>query len=65
MDSGVNSTAITLIPKVENVNEMKDHRPISRCNVMYKCYSNVLTARIKAVLNEMISSNQASFLKGR
>lgn len=65
MDNGVNSTAITLVPKAENVNEMKDYRPISCCNVLYKCYSNVLIARIKRVLDEVRSSNETAFLKSR
>lgn len=43
MDNGVNSKVITLIPKVKNINEMKDYRPRACFNVLYKCYSNVLS----------------------
>lgn len=43
----LNSTIITLVPKVQTPNSMKEFHPISCWNVMYKCYSKILTERLK------------------
>ena len=37
----VNSTAISLIPKVPNPTQLKDFRPISCCNTIYKCIAKI------------------------
>ncbi|XP_074336242.1 uncharacterized protein LOC141673397 [Apium graveolens] len=47
MHSGLNSTGITLVPKVATPTNMKDFRPISLCNIAYKCIANILVARLK------------------
>ncbi|XP_058180059.1 uncharacterized protein LOC131298595 [Rhododendron vialii] len=38
----LNATAISLIPKVHSPSTIKDYRPISCCNVSYKCITKVL-----------------------
>ncbi|GJU60172.1 RNA-directed DNA polymerase, eukaryota, reverse transcriptase zinc-binding domain protein [Tanacetum coccineum] len=48
----VNSTLIALIPKVSTPNKVSEFRPISCCNVIYKCISKILTNRIKGGLNK-------------
>jgi hypothetical protein len=61
----VNSTLITLVPKIHNPSKVSDFRPISCCNVVYKCISKILTNRIKITLSKVISPNQSAFIPGR
>lgn len=44
---GINSTFISLIPKVNNPEVISQFGPISLCNVNYKIWSKVLLQRIK------------------
>ena len=61
----VNSTLITLVPKIPNPSTVSDFRPISCCNVVYKCITKVLANRLQACLNFLVNSNQTAFTKGR
>jgi hypothetical protein len=61
----VNATRIALVPKVENPSCMNDFRPISCCNVMYKCISKVIVNRLKDALVDVIGPSQTTFLPGR
>lgn len=51
----LNNINIILIPKNDNSTSMKDLRPISLCNVLYKIVSKVLANRLKIVLHKCIS----------
>ncbi|XP_022032621.1 uncharacterized protein LOC110933723 [Helianthus annuus] len=42
----VNNTIIALIPKVTTPCRVTDYRPISCCNVLYKCITKILSTRI-------------------
>jgi len=65
LPKGVNSTILALIPKKLESKEMKDYRPISCCNVMYKVISKILANRLKLLLPQFIAGNQSSFVKDR
>ncbi|GKU91277.1 hypothetical protein SLEP1_g5176 [Rubroshorea leprosula] len=62
---GLNSSFIVLIPKKSNPEDLKDYRPISLINSLYKIISKVLANRIKKVLPKVISGTQSAFLGGR
>ena len=63
MPEGVNNTSIVLIPKKDNLDELKDFRPISLRNVIYKIVSKCLANRIKPFLQEVISPTQSAFIE--
>jgi hypothetical protein len=60
-----NNTNMVLIPKIKNPQCIKDLRPISLCNVIYKIVSKVLTNRLKVFIGDIISQNQSAFIPGR
>ncbi|GKD29751.1 hypothetical protein Tco_1240529 [Tanacetum coccineum] len=61
----LNHTIIALIPKVSNPTRVTDYRPISCCNVMFKCISKIIANRIKESLKTLVSPNQSAFVPGR
>ncbi|KAE8819291.1 retrotransposon protein [Hordeum vulgare] len=65
MSADWNNTSITLIPKVKNPDNIKNMRPISVCNVVYKIIAKILSKRLKGVLSEVISPTQSAFVPGR
>lgn len=44
---------------------MKEYRPISCCNLLYKVISKILANRLKVILPAAIEPNQSAFVKGR
>ncbi|CAJ2628079.1 unnamed protein product [Trifolium pratense] len=63
--STLNLTNIALIPKGDSQQSMKDWRPISLCNVIYKLVAKVLANRLKSILSKCISNNQSAFVPDR
>jgi hypothetical protein len=63
-EKSLNSTFISLIPKVSGAAELKDFRPISLVSEIYKIISKVLANRLRLVMSRIISTQNA-FFKGR
>lgn len=61
----VNSTKLTLIPKVQYPQSVSEFRPIACCNTLYKGITKLISARLKHILPHIISPNQAGFIQGR
>nr|GEW04135.1 putative RNA-directed DNA polymerase, eukaryota, reverse transcriptase zinc-binding domain protein [Tanacetum cinerariifolium] len=61
----LNHTIIALIPKVSTPARINDYRPISYCNILYKCISKIIVNRVKEGLGEIVSINQSAFVSGR
>ncbi|CAM8914220.1 unnamed protein product [Rhodiola kirilowii] len=60
-----NRTMITLIPKLKQAKRIEDFRPISLCSVFMKIISKMMMSRVQPFLDQIISSNQSAFVKGR
>ena len=57
---------ITCLPKPnKNKHFLKNWRPISLLNVVYKMMSSVIANRLKSVLDKVISNDQKGFISGR
>ncbi|GAU27412.1 hypothetical protein TSUD_356480 [Trifolium subterraneum] len=63
--SSLNETNICLIPKCDRPLSMKEFRPISLCNVLYKVVSKLLANRLKQVIDKCIYEEQSAFVDGR
>ncbi|KAL2223899.1 UNVERIFIED_CONTAM: hypothetical protein Sindi_2986700 [Sesamum indicum] len=61
----INSTILTVIPKVHSPTSVADFRPISCCNVLYKIIAKLIVQKLSVVLDKIISPCQAAFVPGR
>jgi hypothetical protein len=61
----INSTFISLIPKICGAKEIKDFCPISLVDGVYKIIAKVLANRIRRVMDRIISKPHNAFVKGR
>lgn len=57
LPKGVNSTILALVPKKLDSLEMRDYRPITCCNVLYKFASKIVANRLKMLLPRIITEN--------
>lgn len=58
LPAGMNSSFITLVPKVRNPTIFADFRPISLINCSLKVLSKLLASRLAVVLDKLISKHQ-------
>uniref|UniRef100_A0A0A9QIM0 Uncharacterized protein n=1 Tax=Arundo donax TaxID=35708 RepID=A0A0A9QIM0_ARUDO len=65
MPEGVNSTSIVLIPKKNQLDELKDFRPISLCNLIYKVVTKCLVNRLKPLLHILSLPHKVLLFLGR
>ncbi|KAF5206932.1 Transposon tx1 uncharacterized protein [Thalictrum thalictroides] len=65
LDWRVNTTFITLIPKISGARSIGDFRPISLVGGIYKIITKTLASRLKKVLPSLISPNQSAFIGRR
>ena len=65
MPKNVNSTAIVLILKKNDLIDLKDFLPISLHNVIFKVVSKCLLNRLRAILEDIISPTQSAFNPGQ
>jgi hypothetical protein len=63
--SNLTETNICLIPKCKEPDDMKDLRPISLCNVLYKMVSKLLANRLKRCLDKCVLEEQSAFVEVR
>lgn len=61
----LNSTFISLIPKVPKPVTAAEFRHIALCNTVYKVISKILANRMKSLLTKLISPFQSAFIPGR
>ena len=61
-EASLNSTFISLIPKIPGVSEMKDFHPTSPVGSLYKIIAKVLANRLKGVQDKVISKMQSAFI---
>jgi hypothetical protein len=62
LPEGVNDTAIVLLPKGKDPEELKDFMPISLCNVIYKLISKCIVNNLRGMLDEVVSPEQSAFV---
>ncbi|KAK4382098.1 hypothetical protein Sango_2905500 [Sesamum angolense] len=61
----INTTLISLIPKVSLPRYVSDYRPIACCNVLYKSITKIIVKRLQQVIPLLIDYSQNAFVPGR
>lgn len=65
LPQGFNDTFLVLIPKTDNPTTLRQFRPISLCDVVYKTITKMIVNRLKPLLPKFISLMQTSFILRR
>ena len=53
------------IPKIQGPETIGNYRPISLCNTMYKIITKITVAKIRLMLDKIVSSVQSTFVPRR
>ena len=61
----INQTFVSLIPKVDSPDTLRQFRPISLCNVAYKMVTKIIASRFRLLMPQVIAPTQCAFIKGR
>lgn len=61
----LNYGVISLIPKVQEANDIKQYRPICVSNVILKIFTKMMVNRMTMLADNIISRTQSTFIKGR
>lgn len=61
----INSSHITLVPKVENPVSISDYRPISLLNSSLKLLTKLLANRLQSIITRLVHKNQYGFIHSR
>ncbi|CAL0333248.1 unnamed protein product [Lupinus luteus] len=61
----INCTLVTIIPKHNDANTMKDMRPISCYTTIYNIISKILTTRLGRIIEHVVDDSQSAFIPGR
>jgi hypothetical protein len=61
----INSSFITLVPKINNPETMNDVRPISLLNSCMKLITKLLAERLQLLILKLLHKNQYGFIKHR
>ena len=65
LPKGVRTGEIISIHKKDDTREIRNYRPITLLNVDYKILGKTLVARLKHIMDEIISPQQLGFVPGR
>lgn len=61
----LNQTHIAFIPKTKGPKTIGNFRPISLCNFVYKIVTKIIVARVRPLLDNLISLFQSAIVLGR
>lgn len=61
----INTTWVSMIPKVNNPSKILEYRPISVVGCLYKIKYKVLANRLKPIIGDVSSENQTWFIKNK
>lgn len=65
LSKSTGASFLTLIPKINGVECLKDFRPINLISSIYKILAKVLARRLQKVMPSIISFAQGAFVHGR